>query len=135
MEVRLGRFPRTTVPGITRKRSRTSPTWRRSAVDCLVTAATPDPDPYRSRQVAGAAAAGSVARLVAPRTTPGHVATAAHRQAGAGKRHRIPFPPLLRSALFVHTAASARPGPGAKVARSRSDSPPHTPYRSPYWIA
>lgn len=57
MEVRLGRFPRTTVPGITRKRSRTSPTWRRSAVDCLVTAATPDPGPHRSRQVAGAAAA------------------------------------------------------------------------------
>jgi hypothetical protein len=58
-----------------------------------------------------------------------------HRQAGAGKRHRIPFPPLLRSALTVRTAASARPGPGAKAARSRSDSPPQTPYRSPYWIA
>jgi hypothetical protein len=43
-------------------------------------------------------------------------------------------PPLLRLGLTVRTAASARPGPG-KAARSCSDSPPHTPYRSPYWIA
>jgi hypothetical protein len=54
---------------------------------------------------------------------------------GAGKRHRIPLSLLLRSALTVRTAASARPGPGAKAARSRSDSPPQTPYRSLYWIA
>jgi hypothetical protein len=135
MEVRLGRFPRTTVPGITRKRSRTSPTWRRSAVDCLVTAATPDPGPYRSRQAAGAAAAGSVARLVAPERHRPTLRQQHYRQAGAGKRHRIPFPPLLRLGLTVRTAASAEPGPGAQAARSRSDSPPQTPYRSPYWIA
>ena len=43
--------------------------------------------------------------------------------------------PVAQVGLTVRTAASARPGPGAKAARSRSDSPPQTPYRSPYWIA
>ena len=87
-----------------------------------------------ARQTPGAAV-GRAARLVTPERHRPMVRQQHYRQVGAGKRHGIPFPPLLRSALFVRTAASARPGPGAKAARSRSDSPPQTPYRSPYWIA
>jgi hypothetical protein len=85
-------------------------------------------------QPAGAAV-GRAARLVTPERHRPMVRQQHYRQIRARKHHGIPFPLLLRSALFVRTAASARPGPGAKAARSRSDSPPHTPYRSPYWIA
>jgi hypothetical protein len=81
------------------------------------------------------AAAGRAARLVTPERHRPMVRQQHYRQIRAGKRHRIPISLLLRSALPVRTATSARPGPGAKAARSRSDSPPQTPYRSPYWIA
>jgi hypothetical protein len=58
-----------------------------------------------------------------------------HRQVWAGARHGNPLPPLLRAALVVPMTASARSGWSAKAARSRSDIPPQTPYRSPYRIA
>jgi hypothetical protein len=88
----------------------------------------------RRDQSAGAAV-GRAARLVAPERHRPMVRQQHYRQVGAGNRHRIPISLLRRSALTVRTAASARPGPGAKAARSRSDIPPQTPYRSPYWIA
>jgi hypothetical protein len=88
----------------------------------------------RRDQPAGAAA-GRAARLVTPERHRPTVRQQHYRQIRARKGHRIPLSLLLRSGLTVRTAASARPGPGAKAARSRSDSPPQTPYRSPYWIA
>jgi len=87
------------------------------------------------RDRSASAAAGRAARLVAPGRHRPMVRQQNHRQVGAGKRHGIPISLLFRSGLTVRTAASARPGPGAKATRSRSDSPPQTPYRSPYWIA
>ena len=85
-------------------------------------------------QPAGAAV-GRAARLVTPERPRPTVRQQHYRQIRARKGHRIPFSLLLRSGPTVRTAASARPGPGAQAARSRSDSPPQTPYRSPYWIA
>ena len=67
----------------------------------------------RRDQSAGAAV-GRAARLVTPERHRPMVRQQHYRQVGAGKRHGIPFPPLLRSALFVHTAASARPGPAPR---------------------
>ena len=46
------------------------------------------------------AAVGRAARLVAPERHRPMVRQQHHRQVGAGKRHGIPFPPLLRSALL-----------------------------------